>query len=152
VDKRTGTLTVQLKKGLHGLMQGARLWYEKLSGDLRDLGFKANKSDECVFNRTEADGSQTTLVLHVDGVLVTAKTTADVKRFLSDIGKKYSDLTIHEGPELDFLGMHPSWSTVTSTKCWSLPQASSASRRRQQATTCSRSARRRLCWTRGGGS
>jgi hypothetical protein len=111
VDKRTGTLTVQLKKGLYGLIQSARLWYEKLSGDLRDLGFEANKSDECVFNRTEADGSQTTLVLHVDDVLVTAKTTADVKRFLSDIGKKYSDLTIHEGPELDYLGMHLSWST-----------------------------------------
>jgi hypothetical protein len=102
---------VQLKKGLYGLIQSARLWYEKLSGDLRDLGFEANKSDECVFNRTEADGSQTTLVLHVDDVLVTAKTTADVKRFLSDIGKKYSDLTIHEGPKLDYLGMHLSWST-----------------------------------------
>jgi hypothetical protein len=98
VDKRTGALTVQLKKGPYGLIQSARLWYEKLSGDLRDLGFEANKSDECVFNRTEADGSQTTLVLHVDDVLVTAKTTADVKRLLSDIGK---------GPGAGLLGHSP---------------------------------------------
>jgi hypothetical protein len=107
--RKDGTLVVQLKKGLYGLVQSARLWYNKLSSELKELGFTVNAYDECVFNRTESDGSQTTLVLHVDDVLVTAKSEKQIDTFLSDIKMIYKELEVHRGKEHDYLGMHFSW-------------------------------------------
>jgi ribonuclease HI len=73
------------------------------------MGFKKNRKDACVFNRREADGSQTTLILHVDDMMVTAKNEAKVDKFMVELGTKYSDLTISRGRIHDYLGMNMSW-------------------------------------------
>lgn len=104
-----GTLVVELRKGLYGLIQSARLWYNKLSNDLKELGFKPNARDECVFNKTESDGSQTTLIIHVDDLLVTAHNEQNIDQFLQLIGEKYSALSVHRGRALDYLGMRFDW-------------------------------------------
>ena len=111
VDKKKGTLIVRLKKGLYGLVQSAKLWYDHLHTDLAALGFERNAQDICVFNRVEPDGTQTTLVLHVDDLLITAKTEGHIDKLVDDIhARGYKDLEIHRGRELDYLGMHFDWS------------------------------------------
>ena len=60
-----GTVVVKHKKTLYGCVESAKLWYDKILSDLTQLGYKVNPSDICVFNRTELDSTQTTLVIHV---------------------------------------------------------------------------------------
>ena len=55
-----GTVVVKLKKALYGCVESAKLWYDKISSDLTQLGYKVNPSDIRVFNRTELDSTQTT--------------------------------------------------------------------------------------------
>jgi hypothetical protein len=43
-------------KGLHGLIEAAKLWYDKITGTLNTLNFQQNPYDSCVFNRAEANG------------------------------------------------------------------------------------------------
>lgn len=108
-DKNKGTLVVRLKKGLYGLVQSARLWYEHLKADLMALGYTTNPHDECVFNKTESDGTQSTILVHVDDLLITSKTEENIDELLRQLGMKYKDLSVHRGRELDYLGMHFDW-------------------------------------------
>ena len=39
----------KLKKGLYGLKQGGRLWYERLGKALEEMGFQRTKSDSSVY-------------------------------------------------------------------------------------------------------
>jgi hypothetical protein len=45
-----GTCVVQVVKGLCGVIEAVKLWYDKLSGLLTRLGFTPNHYDPCVFN------------------------------------------------------------------------------------------------------
>ena len=103
---RNGKITVKLKRALYGCVESARLWYDKLSGDLLALGFKKNAVDMCIFNRMENDGTQSTIALHVDDCLITAATSAMVDKVISDIRTIYSELTVHRGPIIDYIGMN----------------------------------------------
>ena len=103
--RKDGTCLVKLNRALYGCIQSARLWYEKLSVDLIDMGFAINPQDICVFNRTEADGSQTTLTLHVDDLFVTAKTETHIDTFFEQLLQRYPTLSIQRGRVIDYLGM-----------------------------------------------
>jgi hypothetical protein len=113
--RKNGTLVVRLRKGLYGLVQAARLWYDKISADLIKLGFQCNAMDCCVFNRSE-DSTQTTIVLHVDDMLITTGSEAHIDRLLQQLSQQYPDLTVHRGRQLDYLGMHLNWETAG--KCY----------------------------------
>jgi hypothetical protein len=45
-----GSLTLVLQKALYGLIESSMLWYETLSGFLKERGFTENPQDRCVFN------------------------------------------------------------------------------------------------------
>jgi hypothetical protein len=49
--KQDGTCVVQVMKGLYGLIESAKLWYDKLTHMLKGLGFVQNKYDPYVLNR-----------------------------------------------------------------------------------------------------
>jgi hypothetical protein len=66
-----GTCLVQVVKGLYGLIEAAKLWYNKLSGLLTSLGFTPNNYDPCVFNQQDTVG-QTTLTVYMDYVMIAA--------------------------------------------------------------------------------
>lgn len=100
-----GTCIVRLKKALYGCIQSARLWYQMLAKDLHALGYKENEQDMCVFNRIESDGTQSTLVLHVDDMMITASTEEHVNMIIQQISEKYNNLSVHRGTKLDYLGM-----------------------------------------------
>ena len=101
---KNGKCVVKLKKPLYGTVMAARLWYEKLSGDLLSLGFEKNIQDECVFNRV-VNGKQQTLVIHVDDMLITAESENAIDNIIKEIGEKYENLSIYRGRKLDYLGM-----------------------------------------------
>jgi histone deacetylase 1/2 len=102
---RSGRVTVRLKRALYGCVESARLWYEKVSKDLMDIGYVKNSQDMCVFNRTERDKSQSTIVLHVDDFLMTAKNEDILTDIIKEIEKKYEQLSVHRGRTIEYIGM-----------------------------------------------
>ena len=102
---KDGRCVVKLNRALYGCVESARLWYEKLSKELMEMGFTKNRVEQCVFNRMEADGSQTSLVIHVDDVMISAKSEGHIDKFVSDLKKKYKELTVQRGSVLEYLGM-----------------------------------------------
>ena len=100
-----GTLLLQLNKALYGCVESARLWYEKLSDELKQMGFTINVYDNCVFNRTEPDGTQTTLVVHVDDMFVAAGSEANIDNLISQLNAKFDDVSCERGSVLNYLGM-----------------------------------------------
>ena len=42
-------LVLKLKKSLYGLVQSPRCWYDKLSSELGEIGFKKSDMDQCLF-------------------------------------------------------------------------------------------------------
>jgi hypothetical protein len=104
--RKNGTMIVKLKRALYGCVQSARLWYKKLSGDLMKLGYAVNPQDPCVFNRTEQDGEQTTLVLHVDDVFISAGSESRIDNIIAELTTIYKEgLSVQRGRKLNYLGM-----------------------------------------------
>jgi hypothetical protein len=58
-------LYVELLKALYGTLRAARLFWEKLSNQLKEWGFVANPYDSCVVNKM-INGKQCTIGWHVD--------------------------------------------------------------------------------------
>ena len=56
---------VELLKALYGMLRAARLFWEKLSGKLKEWGFSMNPYDPCVANKM-VNGRQLTVAWHVD--------------------------------------------------------------------------------------
>ena len=84
------------------------MWYDKLSSDLRQLDYAVNKHDICVFNRTEKDGSQSTICIFVDDLLVTAKSENIIDNLIQQLSKmygQYGKLEVNRGRKLSYLGM-----------------------------------------------
>ena len=92
-----GTCIVKLKKALYGCVESAKLWYDKISHDLSVLGYTANAYDMCVFNRTENNKSQTTLIIHVDDMMISCCNDKHVDMVIYEIEKLYPGLSKHRG-------------------------------------------------------
>jgi Reverse transcriptase (RNA-dependent DNA polymerase) len=102
-----GTCVVQLDKALYGTIEAAKLWYDNISAHLISDGFVRNPYDPCVFNRINANGIQTTVVLYVDDMMVTCEDSLELDRFGACLRARYGkdQITEHRGTVLDFLGM-----------------------------------------------
>jgi hypothetical protein len=62
-------------------VEASALWYKDIRSKLLRNGFVENPYDVCVFNKAEADGSQTTVVLHVDDLMVTSVNQCNLNSF-----------------------------------------------------------------------
>ena len=100
-----GTVVVKLKKALYGCVESAKLWYDKISSDLTQLGYKVNPLDICVFNRTELDSTQTTLVIHVDDMMISSRDEKRIDSIILEIEKLYPGLTMSRGKVLNYIGI-----------------------------------------------
>ena len=58
-----------LLKALYGTLQAALLFWENLSSQLKEWGFKLNPHDFCVANKT-VNHKQCTIVWHVDDLKI----------------------------------------------------------------------------------
>ena len=103
--RKDGKITVKLKRALYGCVESARLWYDKLTSQLIELNYKVNEEDICVFNRIEYDGSQSTMIIHVDDIMLTAKSEENITGILNELQKLYPKLEIERGRIINYLGM-----------------------------------------------
>ena len=100
-----GTCVVKLKRALYGCVESARQWYDTLSAQLQAMGFTKNKQDMCVFNRLEHDGTQTTIVVHVDDMMITASTEDVIDKLTNELNEVYPGLSTQRGQKLEYIGM-----------------------------------------------
>jgi hypothetical protein len=99
--KRTdGSIVVELDACLYGCIESAQQWYFMLEDELKSMGFIQNPYDKCVFKRGEC-----IIGFHVDDLLVTAPTKAEVDKFFEQIVKKFPRMAVHRGTKHKYLGM-----------------------------------------------
>ena len=102
---RNGTLVVELDKALYGCVEAAALWHQDLSNTLVDFGYVRNPYDICVFNKVDQAGVQSTIVLHVDDLLVTCADERVIDEFEACLRLAYPEITVRGGEVIGYLGM-----------------------------------------------
>ena len=99
-----GTSVVEIIRALYGLSDSSGLWYQEVSKFLKSIGFKENDVIPCVFNKI-IDGSQCTIMLYVDDMLIAHVSSKEVKAITDALDAKYGKGTISDGKVIQFLGM-----------------------------------------------
>ena len=69
------------------------------------LNYIANEYDICVFNRTESDNTQTSLVIHVDDMIITASPESRVDDVIKQIEIVFPGLIKHRVKVLNYMSM-----------------------------------------------
>lgn len=109
---------VMLEKALYGTLQAAYLFWKDFSGTLTSLGFILNPYDSCVANM-EINGSQCTILWHVDDIKVSHIDEAVVDDIIDKLQAKYgkeAPLVVNKGTKHDYLGMTLDYSEVGKCK------------------------------------
>lgn len=105
---KSGTKIVylKLKKQMYGTLRAARLFYDGLVKHLSDNGFVVNQYDLCVMNK-EIEGSQCTVLWHVDDIKVSHKHQSVVEEVMQGLADKYNAVLKPDfGDTHDYVGMH----------------------------------------------
>jgi hypothetical protein len=102
---RSGKLLVKLDKAMYGTLDAAKIWCDKLTGALRDMGFEHNDVDPCVMNKM-FDGNQCTLVVYVDDLLITCKRGDVLTTVTEELKSRFGDVKFSQEEDISYLGMH----------------------------------------------
>ncbi len=105
-----GSLIIKLRKAVYGCVESAKLWYEHISGTLRDLGLKHNPVQPCTFNIGGHD-DQLTVGLFVDDMKITCRDENRIDTFLKQLESRYGQMKITRGSIHSYLGMTFDYST-----------------------------------------
>ncbi len=108
MDKKgTKILYVKLQKVLYGLMRASLLFYRELRKEFNYYGLVVNPYNPCVANMTTKNGSQLTVVWHVDNLMVLCVEDFELTKFLCYLGHIYGPkLNMHTRKKHDNLGMN----------------------------------------------
>jgi histone deacetylase 1/2 len=98
-----GTIVVRLLKALYGTIQAAALWYQKLSGVLKDHGFRQNPYDKCLFSKQLGDERILTTI-HVDDVMVSSSSGKGNTHVEDIMRGAFSAINVSSGTQIDYLG------------------------------------------------
>ena len=60
------TILVEIQKSLYGLPEAAHLWYEYLSGALKDGGYRQCPYEPCLFSRGSQNSQFSLVGIYVD--------------------------------------------------------------------------------------
>ena len=104
-EGRKRVLYLRLAKALYGCVKSAMLWYRLFTSTLQGLGFVLNPYDSCVANAT-IEGKQCTIVWYVDDNKISHCDSCVVSDIIKKIEKCFGKMTVTQGDEHDFLGMH----------------------------------------------
>ena len=86
-----GELVARLEKALYGCIESAKRWYDELSSYLATIGFTTNPQTPCVFNKViSSSGTQLTIGLHVDDMLISCVDESAIDELYASIGKQVS--------------------------------------------------------------
>ena len=91
---------LEIRKGMYGLVQSARLFWKKMSNFLISIGFKQSAADQCLFVK-EAEKGIIALLLYVDDLAIFGY-KEDIEQLFKDVRMKFNITT--EGESNDFLG------------------------------------------------
>lgn len=94
---------VRLNKGIYGLKQSSRLWYEMLVGYMVQDGFTVCQSDTCLYVQKLPDGSMLWVTCWVDDLLITCLHLSVINDFKSRISARFKMKDL--GPVHYCLGM-----------------------------------------------
>jgi len=103
--REDGTILVRLKKCLYGCIESAAKWQDHLMDTLTKNGLQSNPYDTNIMNKTCDDGSQLTVAVYVDDLLITASNKEAATSLINAITKRYKHVKSHEGRKLEYLGM-----------------------------------------------
>jgi hypothetical protein len=105
VDDR-GVMLVKLSKAMYGTLDAAKIWYDKLTGVLKSMGFTPNEVDPCVMNKN-IGGKQCTIMLYVDDLLVTCQDRSAIDEVTKQLQDAFEgDVKYSHDEDLSYLGMH----------------------------------------------
>ena len=95
-------VVLRLNKGLYGLKQASRLWYQKFCEVMSKLKFEQCKSAECLFYRRTGNG-ELWILLYVDDIVVAGTSLELLSLVKQELGNyvQIKDL----GPVHQFLGV-----------------------------------------------
>ena len=99
LPKSPDTTHLKLNRGLYGLHQSGRIWYQELHTSLCTAGFHVFKSTHCVY----AWKGLAVILLYVDDMVLIAKTTEELKKVLKMLEEIYDVKRL--GRVHDFLGV-----------------------------------------------
>jgi Reverse transcriptase (RNA-dependent DNA polymerase) len=111
-----GTVVVELDKALYGCVEAAALWYDDLKKTIQRDGFEENPYDRCIFNKICKDGSQMTIALHVDDLMITNLHDENLDSFFEHLKQTYKETKIVRGQILDYVGMTFNFSVAGEVK------------------------------------
>lgn len=92
----------RLRKGLYGLRQAPRVWYDKWCDTMERLGFETCKADDCLFHFS-SNGNEAWILLYVDDVILVGsqedflkniKSKLELHLDLKDLGTLHSFLGV----------------------------------------------------------
>ena len=90
---------------MYGCVESARIWNDKLHKEFTEMGYVRNPYDKCVYNREDKDGYKSTMLVHVDDVLISAKDDEQRDNIMTEIEERFGELTKQKGKILNFIGM-----------------------------------------------
>ena len=102
---KDGTIFVTLQKVLYECVESERIWNDKLHGVFTEIGFMRTPYDKCVYNREDKQGNKSTMLEHVDDVLISAGDDGQRDEIMKEIEDKFRELTKQKGKILNFIGM-----------------------------------------------
>ena len=100
-----GRILTQIDKAMYGLVQSAKLWYETITGVLKDNGYSPNPMDPCVWNKI-VGGDQITIVIYVDDLAISCRNKDEVHNAMEMVKSKFIDIKVKESNEMSYLGMN----------------------------------------------
>ena len=117
-DKGGATIFTKANKAIYGTLRAALLFWQKLSSKLHDWDFIDNPYDNCTVNKM-VNGSQATIVWHVDDLKISHKDPAVVDGIIEDLRlefAKQAPLTVRRKKVHEYLGMTIDYSTEHKVK------------------------------------
>ena len=102
--RENGSVLVKLEKALYGCKNSGLLWYGRLTDYLKKLNFVQNSADDCVFN-LDRNGSQITIGIHVDDLLITTKTDENYFWLAAMLKAEFGEVTEQIEEKINYLGM-----------------------------------------------
>ena len=104
-QQEDGTMLMRLDKALYGTLIAGRLWFDKLTKVLADMGFTPNPLDPCVLNKTVGE-NQLTVVVFVDDILATCKDESTLEQLIDGLKGKFAEVKGCVRDDFSYLGMH----------------------------------------------
>jgi hypothetical protein len=100
----TGQIFAIAEKGIYGLIEAAKLWYDLVSSVLGDMGFKTCPSDPCVYSRLRNE-IMSIIALYVDDLYITSPQDDEISCIIDEFKTHFPDISVQRGDHLEYLGM-----------------------------------------------